>query len=85
MNMILMTAECWMNSQLSIARYTGSVRINGTEYVVVGSDLLRKDWIPVYISLGRERTIGLIKNGTQLEVAKQMCKYKNDNQLKLDL
>lgn len=74
-----------MNSQLSVARYTGSIRINGVEYVVAGTDLLMKDWLPVYKKLGRERTIGLIKNGTQLHVAKEMCKYRQDNQLKLDL
>ena len=85
MNTILMTAECWMNSQLSIARYTGSIRINGVEYIVASSDLLRKDWLPVYTKLGRDRTIGLINNGTSLEVAKEMCKHKDDNQLKLFL
>ena len=42
--------------------------------------------MPVYNKLGRERTIGLIKNGTSLEVAKQMIKAKDDvEQLKLDL
>ena len=34
----------------------------------------------------RERTIGLIKNGTSLDVAKQIIKAKeNIEQLKLDL
>ena len=85
MSTILIAAECWMNSQLSVARYTGSIRINGVEYIVAGTDLLMKEWLPVYKKLGRERTIGLIKKGTQLHVAKEMCKYRQDNQLKLDL
>lgn len=75
-----------MNSQLSVARHYGGIKIDGVQYVVVGTDLLRKDWIPVYKKLGRERTIGLIKNGTSLKVAKEMIKQKDDvEQLKLDL
>ena len=86
MNAILMPAEFWMNSQLSIAKYSGGIKIDGVQYVVVGTDLLRKDWIPVYTKLGRERTIGLIKNGTSLKVAKEMIKAKDDvEQIKLDL
>lgn len=85
MNAILMTAEFWMNSQLSVAKYSGGIKIDGAQYVVVGTDLLRKDWIPVYTKLGRERTIGLIKNGTSLEVAKQMLRAKeNVKKLKLE-
>ena len=81
-----MPAEFWMNSQLSIAKYSGGIKIDGVQYVVVGTDLLRKDWIPVYTKLGRERTIGLIKNGTSLKVAKEMIKAKDDvEQIKLDL
>lgn len=33
------------------------------------------DWIPVCEKLGKERTIKLIRNGTQLEVALQMIKF----------
>ena len=77
-----------MNSQLSVARFYGDIKFNGEEYVIVPpkNDLLLKDWVPVYKKLGRERTIGLIKNGTSLKVAKEMVKQKNDvEQLKLDL
>ena len=77
-----------MNSQLSIARFYGGIRFNGEEYVIVPpkNDLLLKVWVPVYKKLGRERTIGLIKNDTSLKVAKEMIKQKDDvEQLKLDL
>lgn len=77
-----------MNSQLSVARLYGGIKFNGEEYVIVPpkNDLLLKDWVPVYKKLGRERTIGLIKNGTSLKVAKEMIKQKDDvEQLKLDL
>ena len=77
-----------MNSQLSVARFYGGIKLNGEEYVIVPpkNDLLLKDWVSVYKKLGRERTIGLIKNGTSLKVAKEMIKQKDDvEQLKLSL
>lgn len=80
-----MTADYWMNSQLSIAKFSGAIKVNGQQYIVVGSDLILKDWLPVYSKLGRARTIGLIQNGTSLNVALQMIKIKDDNQLTLDL
>ena len=84
---ILMAQEYWMNSQFSIAKHTGALKINGHLYVVYGTDLIREDWLPVLKKLGRERTIGLIKNGTSLEVAKAMIKAMKEDkvQLKLDL
>ena len=77
-----------MNSQLSVARFYGGIKFNGEEYVIVPpkNDLLLSKWVPVFKVLGRARTIKLIKNGTSLEVAKQMIKAKDDvGQLKLDL
>lgn len=85
---ILIEEGYWMNSQLSVARFYGGIKFNGEEYVIVPpkNDLLLKGWVPVYKKLGRERTIGLIKNGTSLKVAKEMIKQKDDvEQLKLDL
>lgn len=85
---ILIEEGYWMNSQLSVARFYGGIKFNGEEYVIVPpkNDLLLKDWVPVYKKLGRERTIGLIKNGTSLDVAKEMLKMRdNVEQLKLDL
>ena len=35
-------------------------------------DLVLEDWIPVYKSLGRDKTIDLVKNGTSLDVALSM-------------
>lgn len=85
---ILIEEGYWMNSQLSVARFYGGIKFNGEEYVIVPpkNDLLLKSWVPIYKKLGRERTIGLIENGTSLEVAKQMFKAKDDvEQLKLNL
>lgn len=88
MTPIIIEEGYWMNSQLSVARFYGGIKFNGEEYVIVPpkNDLLLTKWVPVYKKLGRERTIGLIKNGTSLKVAKEMVKQKNDvEQLKLDL
>lgn len=82
---ILMTYETWANSQLSIARHTGGLKIDGVFYMIISEysnrytpDLLRFDWVPVYTKLGREKTIVLINNGTSLSVAKQMIKVKKE-------
>lgn len=88
MTPILIEEGYWMNSQLSVARFYGGIKFNGEEYVIVPpkNDLLLSKWVPVFKALGRERTVKLIKNGTSLEVAKQMIKAKdNVEQLKLDL
>lgn len=92
---ILMTYEFWANSQLSIARHNGGIRINNKDYSLISEhgnrytpDLIRDNWIPIYKTLGREKTIGLIKNGTSLDVAKNIIKamsQSNELQLKLEL
>lgn len=38
------------------------------------TDLVRKDWIPVYRKLGRDRTIKLVRDGVSLEEAKRIAK-----------
>jgi hypothetical protein len=87
-----MTADYWQNGQLSIARNSGEIKINGDTYLVIGDNLIHKDWLPVYSVLGEEGTFGLIRNGTTLEVAKKMAeevkemrRMMQSNQLKLNL
>lgn len=41
MNAILMTEECWADSQISIARYYGRIHCEGHEYIIV--DKLGRD------------------------------------------
>ena len=38
------------------------------------ADLVRKDWIPIYRKLGRDKTIELVKSGTSLKEAKKIAK-----------
>lgn len=62
-NTILFTKENWMNSQLSVARFYGGLRLGGHEYMVMpdSGDLLREDFVKYYKKLGRERLIELIR------------------------
>lgn len=41
------------------------------------ADLVRKDWIPIYRKLGRDKTIELVKNGTTLKEAKKIAKEES--------
>ena len=45
------------------------------------ADLVRKDWVPIYKKLGRNKTIELVKNGTSLKEAKKIAKEeRNESQ-----
>ena len=48
------------------------------------ADLVRKDWIPVYRKLGRDRTIGLVKNGISLKEAKKIAKEEAEANIDRD-
>lgn len=68
---ICMTKEFWVNSQFSIARQYGQIRIDGHVFIIVNkygqnlfevsipptepADLVRQDFIPFYKRLGRKR------------------------------
>lgn len=41
-------------------------------------DLLSNEWLPVCETLGRERTIKLIDNGTTLDVALLICRFMSE-------
>lgn len=63
MNAILMTKEVWMNSQFSIARFSGGIYINGKLYIVIGSeeDLVNNDFAKYYYKLGRDRFLQVLE------------------------
>lgn len=58
-----MTKEYWLNSQFSIARFTGGMKLNGEEYWVVGEerDLIDSDFEKYYTKLGRDEFIRIIE------------------------
>lgn len=73
--MIVITFDRWSSCHLSIARYTGGVIINGIEYRILPpeNDLVRKDWIPIYKSMGREWTINLLHTCYDPKKAKRIA------------
>lgn len=89
---ICMSEEFWANSQFSIARCYGRVKVGGHEYVIVNkegkdifecsieaeregrekaiepgepADLCRRDFVPLYRKLGRERFLEILKANQQ--------------------
>lgn len=79
---ILLTKESWMNSQLSVAKYSGGVQVvdeggkkrtffvvnkEGKDLTQTGipegepSDLVDKEFIPLYKKLGRTLFIGIVQ------------------------
>jgi hypothetical protein len=85
---ILIAYDYWINSQLSIAKYYDGIRINKQEYRIIGNkhDLVRKDWCDIYMKLGRDKTIELIKSHTTLKEAKALLnKKKKVNEMELGL
>lgn len=38
MKAIMMTEEYWANSPFSVARYTGEIRVDGVEYIIVNKE-----------------------------------------------
>ena len=65
---ILLTKESWMNSQLSVAKYSGGVQVigEGGKKFQLGiplgdpADLVDKEFIPFYKKLGRDLFIAII-------------------------
>jgi hypothetical protein len=74
MEMILIEKSVWLNSQLSVARFSGGIMFNGKYYNILGKeeDLVREDWEQVYIRLGRERIIEILMQGVTLSEAKKI-------------
>jgi hypothetical protein len=67
MNAILMTKESWLNSQFSIARFYGGIHINGTRYIIMGSeqDLVDDGFAKYYNKLGREKFMQILEQNNR--------------------
>ena len=77
MSAILMTKEFWLNSQFSIARFYGGIHINGTRYIIMGSeqDLVNNEFAKYYHKLGREKFMQVLeqhKHASKTSVAQAM-------------
>lgn len=82
MNALVMTEEFWMNSHLSLARFSGGCMIDGKHYLLnyKTKDLIRSDFVKTYQKVGREKVIEMLKDGKSKEeieeYAKSMTKEK---------
>lgn len=70
--MILAEEKAWVNSQLSVARHFGGLRINGQQFCVMrNGDLLNMDFYKYYNKLGAERFKEILdehRDGTEKEL-----------------
>ena len=59
----MMAKEFWLNSQFSIARFYGGIHINGTRYIIMGSeqDLVDNGFAKYYNKLGREKFMQILE------------------------
>lgn len=100
---ICMSEEFWVNSQLSIARFSGRVKLGGHEYYIVDklgrdlwecslaadragsdkaipegepADLVRRDFIPFYRKLGRDKFHEVLKANQHASDKELMAIYK---------
>lgn len=63
MSAILITKDVWMNSTLSIARFSGVIHVNRTSYIIMGGDedLVDNRFAKYYHKLGRDRFIKVLE------------------------
>ena len=67
MSAIMMAKGFWLNSQFSIALFYGGIRINGTRYIIMGSeqDLVDDRFAKYYNKLGREKFIQILEQNNR--------------------
>lgn len=67
MSAIMMAKEFWLESQFSIARFYGGIRINGTRYIIIGSeqDLVDDRFAKYYNKLGREKFMQILEQNNR--------------------
>lgn len=67
MSAIMMAKEFWLNSQFSIARFYGGIHINGTRYIIMGSeqDLVDNGFAKYYNKLGREKFMQILEQNNR--------------------
>lgn len=79
---ILMTKEYWTNTQLSVARHTGQIKMFDKVYIIVDkygrtifetsipegepADLLQKDYLKFYKTLGRDKFLKILEDNPRL-------------------
>lgn len=79
---IVMDFGYWNNTPLSIAKFFGSVNLNGTLYVIVGDDhdLVRVDFVGIYKRVGRAKFLEVINDNYQSSPSELKEIFKNITQ-----
>lgn len=59
-----------MNSQLSVAKYYGGIKINGSEFTILhdSGDLINTSFRKYYNALGRELFLSVLKGSNSVDV-----------------
>lgn len=68
MNTIVMTEEFWVNSQFSIARFYGRIKVDGHEYVIV--DKRGKDIVECSLEAGMQGRDKAIEPGEPADLCR---------------
>lgn len=90
MESILISPEYWQNSQLSIARHFGGVKVNNKYYVIdpQSNYLVDSKWLSLVRKVGIDKTKEVIKSTNDIKEAMALIKSgggekQNYSQLKL--
>ena len=78
----------WLNSQLSVARFSGGLTSGGKTWLVIppANDLVRQDFSKYYFKLGRDRFLEVLKEHQQasdkelLAIYKELTKHKKQEE-----
>ena len=90
MESILISPEYWQNSQLSIARHFGGVKVNNKYYVIdpQSNYLVDSKWLSLVRKVGIDKTKEVLKSTNDIKEAMALIKSEggkkqNYSQLKL--
>ena len=80
MESILISPEYWQNSQLSIARYFGGVKVNNKYYVIdpQSNYLVDSKWLSLVRKVGIDKTKEVLKSTNDIKEAMSLIKSERD-------
>lgn len=75
---IIYRKQSWLNSQLSIARFYGGIKINGKLYIICGNanDLVLDKFVPIYRKMKRNDFIKVVTENKGLSEKELKAKMK---------
>lgn len=80
MESILISPEYWQNSQLSIARHFGGIKVNNKYYVIDPQSkyLVDSKWLSLVRKVGIEKTKEILKSTNDIKEAMTLIKSGGD-------